>query len=196
MPCEIFSQGGRDRALYSHLWGAFLLMVESLKICFVSTLAAVPYGVVHDQITARICLQYFTIFHPPIFATQSPTLLALGWGVIATWWMGAALGVLLAIACRIGSRPKLSAANVFKPIAKLLIVMAGCALLAGLLGFALARRGTVFPPEWVSDNLPPAADARFMADWWAHGASYAVGFFGGIILCILQYRRRTEAAGN
>jgi hypothetical protein len=171
-------------------------MIESLKICFVSILAAILYGIVHDQITARVCLQYFTIFHPPVFATQSPTLLAFGWGVIATWWMGAFLGVLLALACRAGSHPKLSARNVLKPIGKLLGLMAGCALLAGLLGFVLARRGVVVPPEWVSHNLPPTADARFMADWWAHGASYAVGFFGGIVLCILQYRRRAEAKRN
>ena len=167
-------------------------MVESLKICLVSIVAAILYGVVHDQITARVCLEYFTVFHPPVFATQSPTLQALGWGVIATWWMGAFLGALLAIAARAGSRPKLSAANILKPVAKLLAIMAGCALLAGLLGFVLARQGAIFPPKWVSDNLPPTAHARFMADWWAHGASYAAGFFGGIVLCILQYRRRAK----
>jgi hypothetical protein len=167
-------------------------MVESLKICFVSIVAAILYGVIHDQITARMCLEYFTVFHPPVFVTQSPTLLAFGWGVIATWWMGAFLGVLLAIAARAGSHPKLSAVNLFKPIGKLLVVMAGCALLAGFVGFVLARQDVVFPPRWVSDNLPPAAHARFMADWWAHNTSYAVGFFGGIILCVLQYRRRVK----
>jgi hypothetical protein len=44
--------------------------------------AAVLYGVLHDQITARVCLEYFTVFHPPVFATQSPTRwqIALGDG--------------------------------------------------------------------------------------------------------------------
>jgi len=165
---------------------------ESLKICFVSIVAAILYGVIHDQITVRVCLEYFTVFHPPVFVTQSPTLLALGWGVIATWWVGAFLGVMLAIAARAGSRPKLSAVNLFKPIGKLLVATAGCALLAGFLGFVLTRQGVVFPPQWVSDNLSPAAYDRFMADWWAHNASYAVGFIGGIILCVLQYRRRVK----
>jgi len=165
-------------------------MIESLKILGVSIVVAVLYGVIHDQITARVCIQYFTVFHPPVFATQSPTLLAFGWGVIATWWVGAFLGVLLAIAARAGSRPKLSAPTLFKPIGKLMVVMAAGALLAGLLGFVLARRGMVFPPEWVASTMSPAAHASFMADWWAHGASYTVGFFGGITLCVLQYRRR------
>jgi hypothetical protein len=53
------------------------LQVEFLKIVVVSILAAVLYGIVHDQVTARICLQNFTVFHPPIFHTETPTLLAL-----------------------------------------------------------------------------------------------------------------------
>src|SRR6266851_7327927 len=115
--------------------------MQSIKIILTCVVAAVLYGIVHDQVTARICVEYFSVFHPPIFPTQSPTLLALGWGVIATWWMGAFLGVLLAIAARAGSRPKLSVVNLFKPIGKLLVVMAGCALLAGFSGFVLARQG-------------------------------------------------------
>jgi hypothetical protein len=167
-------------------------MVESLKIFFGCIVAAILYGVLHDQVTARICVEYFTVFHPPVFATRSPTLLALGWGVIATWWVGAFLGLLLVISTRAGSRPKLSAVSVFKPILKLLLVMAGGATLAGLSGFVLTREGIISPPEAVLANLPSVAHARFMADWWAHSASYAVGFFGGIILCILQYRIRRK----
>lgn len=164
--------------------------MESLKIVFACIVAAVLYGIVHDQFTARICIEYFTVFHPPVFATRSPTLLAIGWGTIATWWVGAALGLLLALAARAGSRPKLAAATLLRPIGKLLLVMAVCAALTGLTGFFLARQGLIIPPEFVLKSLPPSAGPRFMADWWAHSASYAVGFFGGIILCVVQYRRR------
>jgi hypothetical protein len=168
-------------------------MVESLKIVFLCIVAAIFYGTVHDQITARVCLEYFTVFHPPVFATQSPTLLAFGWGAIATWWVGAFLGVGLAIAARAGTKPKLSAASVSRPVGKLLIIMAGFAVLAGSLGFVLAQRGSISPPDWISDKLPRAKNARFMADWWAHNTSYGVGLFGGVILCVLQYRKRSVA---
>jgi hypothetical protein len=171
-------------------------MIESLKIVLVCVIAAVLYGVVHDQITVRICLEYFTVFHPRVFVTQSPTLLAVGWGIIATWWMGAFLGVLLAFAARAGSYPKLSAINLLKPIGKLLGLMAGSAVFAGLLGFVLARQDIVSPPPWVSLSLSQGAHARFMADWWTHNASYAVAFFGGIALCVLQYRRRIKVGRN
>jgi hypothetical protein len=56
-------------------------MTEHLKIILACVAAAIIYGILHDQITARVCVEYFTIFHPPVFATQSPTLLAFGWGV-------------------------------------------------------------------------------------------------------------------
>jgi hypothetical protein len=98
--------------------------------------------------------------------------------------------MLLALAARAGSRPKLAAAALIRPIGKVLLVMASCAAISGLTGFCLARRGLISPPELVTNSLPLSAGPRFMADWWAHGASYAVGFFGGIILAATQYRRR------
>lgn len=112
--------------------------MESLKIIATCILAAVFYGVVHDQFTARICVEYFTEFHPPVFATQSPTLLALGWGAIATWWAGAIIGTLLAIAARAGSRPKLSFRSIVIWLPLLMGVMGLCAVASGAIGYFLA----------------------------------------------------------
>ena len=52
--------------------------MQWITIVLLSVLTCVTYGVVHDQITARICVEYFTIGHPPVFATDDPTLLGLG----------------------------------------------------------------------------------------------------------------------
>lgn len=52
---------------------------DFIAIVLLAVLAACGYGVIHDQITVRICLEYFTIGHPRIFTTESPTLLAFGW---------------------------------------------------------------------------------------------------------------------
>ena len=97
---------------------------------------------------------------------------------------------LVAVTARAGWRPKLPAGILIYPIGKLLLVMAGSALISGLAGYMLARHGVIAPPSLVAFNLRPSAHARFMADWWAHNASYAVGFLGGIVLCAGQYRRR------
>jgi len=67
-------------------------------IVLLCVLAAVAYGVVHDQVTVRVCVEYFTVGHPPVFPTDDPTLLGLGWGVLATWWVGVLLGLGLAVA--------------------------------------------------------------------------------------------------
>ena len=164
--------------------------MQSLRIILTCIAAAVVYGIVHDQFTAHICVEYFSVFHPPVFPTESPMLLALGWGVIATWWMGAFLGVLVALAARAGSRRKVDAFELVRPISKLLLTMGFLAAVAGLTGHMLAHRGAIAPPGWVATVLPPARHARFMADWWAHNASYLVGFFGGIVLCVVTIRKR------
>ena len=80
--------------------------MEALKIVLFATLAAVCYGILHDQVTAHLCVEYFTIAHPPVFPTESPFWLAIGWGIIATWWVGLRLGVLLAVAARFGAKPE------------------------------------------------------------------------------------------
>ena len=77
--------------------------MQSAKIILLCIAAAVIYGIVHDQITARVCVEYFTIGHPDIFGTDSPTLLAFGWGIVATWWAGVLIGVPLAFTSLLGS---------------------------------------------------------------------------------------------
>jgi|SRR5579859_6971364 len=164
--------------------------MEALKIIALCILAAITYGIVHDQITARICIEYFTIGHPPVFHTTSPTLLGLGWGVIATWWVGLFLGVPLALAARCGTRTRLTAAQLTPSIAKLLVVMACAAFLAGLMGFILASRGTIQLPDFMAGSIPSNHRVGFMADWWAHSASYLSGFVGGMVVIVWSWRKR------
>ncbi|MCE9534089.1 MAG: hypothetical protein K8T89_23670 [Planctomycetes bacterium] len=145
--------------------------VQSLSIILMCIVAAVMYGVGHDQITARVCVEYFTVGHPPVFDTDDPTLLGIGWGIIATWWVGLLLGIPLALVSRAGSRPKRSVGSLIRPIAWLLVVMAVCSLVAGLMGWLLARNGAVFLVEPLASELPADRHVPFLADLWAHSAS-------------------------
>src|SRR5438046_1821291 len=95
-----------------------------LKIVALSIGAAVFYGVLHDQITARLCIEYFTVAHPPVVLSDSPTLQGLVWGVIATWWVGFLLGVPLAIVALTGDYPIWTAKSLMRPIGILLTIMA------------------------------------------------------------------------
>jgi len=165
--------------------------MEVLKIWLFCIGAAICYGIVHDQITVRICVEYFSLFHPTILPLKSPTLLALQWGILATWWVGAFLGVLLAIAARAGNRIPLRAPDLFCTVGTLLLCMFAGAALAGATGFLLAKAG-YFDLAWLSPLLPSEKHARFMADWWAHIASYFVGIVGGLIVCVRTYLRREK----
>jgi hypothetical protein len=164
--------------------------MPTLAIIALCIASAVIYGILHDQVTARVCVEYFTVGHPPVFGTESPTLLGIGWGIIATWWVGLLLGVPLAAAARAGSRPKRSARSLVRPILTLLAVMAACALVAGLTGFALGRQGAVVLLEPLASRVPSERHARFLADLWAHSASYLVGFVGGLVVIVRVWRSR------
>jgi hypothetical protein len=165
--------------------------MESVKIILLCVLSAVAYGIVHDQVTARVCVEYFTVGHPPVFNTEDPTLLGLGWGIIATWWVGLILGVPLTFVARFGSRPKRSARSLLVPIVQLLCVMGIGAALAGVIGWFLGSIGAVFLVGRVAEELPEHRHVPFLADLWAHSASYAIGFFGGIVQMVRIWRSRT-----
>jgi len=67
--------------------------------------------------------------------------------------------------------------------------MAASAIFFGVIGYMLARRG-VLATDWLTFTASPALRYRFMADWWAHTASYGTAFVGGVVLCVMTYRRR------
>jgi hypothetical protein len=173
--------------------------VQALRIVLMCVGAAVCYGVAHDQVTARVCVEFFTVGHPPVFGTDDPTLLGIGWGIVATWWVGLLLGVALAVVARAGGRPKRAAGTLVRPVAWLLAGMAASALAAGAVGWRLASRGVVFLTGPIARELPADRHVPFIADLWAHSASYIVGFIGGIVALVLVWRsrgRHTTTAGT
>jgi hypothetical protein len=163
-------------------------MLEFLKIVLFSVISAIAYGILHDQITARISVEYFTLGHPFLIDSDSPTLLAFAWGTVATWWVGLSLGIPLAFAARIGKRPRLGWRDLVRPMMVLLGCSALCALLFGITGYVLASDGAV---ELLDHPVVHGEKAvRFLAVNFAHIASYAVGSLGGIVLICYVWRMR------
>ncbi len=162
-------------------------MREFVIIWGMAIVAAVGYGVVHDQVTVRVCPEYFTVFHPDIGFSHNLTLLAAGWGVIATWWMGAILGLPLAIVARVGSLPPFFPKHLVKPLGILLAVMAVSALCAAIYGAG-------HPDPHAIKFVPATKLAAFTADWYAHHTSYFVGGWGGLVLCFWVWSMRRQLA--
>lgn len=171
--------------------------MEFLKTVLFCIVAACVYGILHDQITVRISLEYFTIGHPMIMSgLLSPTALAVAWGIIATWWVGLILGILIAVSAHVGSRPKLAFRSVVRPVLSLLAVMAVLAAVAGVIGNLLASGGSVWLMEPQASQVPRERHVGFLTALWCHSASYLVGFVGGIVICVRLFLRRSAAASS
>jgi hypothetical protein len=164
--------------------------MRAAAVVLMCVAAAIVYGIVHDQITARVCVEYFTVGHPPVFATDDPTLLGLGWGILATWWVGLILGIGLAIAATAGSRPPRTVRSLVRPVLALLVVTGLSAAVMGVAGFALAEAGWVSLLKPDVGLVPPEKRNRFLADLWAHNTSYAVGLVGGFVVMVRVWRSR------
>jgi hypothetical protein len=163
---------------------------KKTKVILVSTLAAIAYGIIHDQITAHLCVEYFTIAHPPLFHTESPTILAFCWGVLATVGIGVVLGVLLAAVSQSEGLPPYPILHLGRSILSLLVAMALMAFLAGVLGFELSLHSLISLPIGFAELISPARRDRFMAVWFAHGASYLTGLTGGTLLILRIWNQR------
>ena len=170
------------------------VIFEAIKIAAFATLAAITYGILHDQITAHVCVEYFTVAHPPVFPTESPFWLAIGWGIIATWWVGLPLGIGLAIAARVGRPSKMTLADLRRPIIILMFASGVIAMISGAIGASLVAAGAVAIPVGWSTVISADRWVAFSFDAWAHLASYASGAIGGILIIGITTAKRFGSA--
>lgn len=159
----------------------------TLALILGSTGLAIAYGVIHDLVTAHVAVEHFTVHHVRLVASESPVVMALLWGVIATWWFGAGAGALFAFASQGGTRlPKLSARNVLRAEFRTLVgVWIGAmVVLVGIYAFGVS----VFPESKKVDTLDWRGDVRLIAVAITHGYSYlanamaAIGLAGWIMV--------------
>ncbi len=171
-------------------------MLQRLLIILMCVLGAVLYGIVHDHITVRICLEYFNPGHPPIFGgTSNPELLAFGWGVIATWWVGFLLGVPLSLCCTEGRLPRITPRQLLNPLALTLGTLALLAALSGTVAYFAAKHGYyLYDDEHPGEGWPEPLAIRFATDHMTHLASYLFGGILGIALCVWALIHRFRMA--
>ena len=168
-------------------------MRENGKIVGMCVRGAVLFGEIQDHSLIRYCPEYFSVFHPDVFRTDNPILLALGWGFLATWWVGLILGAILVACARSGDWPRLRWQNL-APGVLLIFLATGIATAAT---FAVAW-SVGFEAPW--DLLGPFADysppvrQKVSIMLAAYNASYATAFLGGLALAAWTVRRRMKLA--
>lgn len=162
-------------------------MSEGAKIVGGCIVLAVLYGWAHDGVTANVAVEYFTIYHPKVIESESPWAMAALWGVIATWWVGAIAGGVLAAAARLGSAPKIGAKTVLRTVAIIEVVLYLLAMAV------LATSLAVLPPV-----VHFGTDYRrgIAADGITHEFSYAGSALAiiGYALWLVVLRRRLPSS--
>jgi len=153
--------------------------------------AAVVYGIVHDMVTAHVCVEYFTEYHPRLVDSGNPVVLALFWGVVATWWVGAPLGLLLSAGVAAGERPPLPWPRVFR----LLAWFVGILLLVSL-GCGLVGASSAWPAYLLPKDLPPERATRFQFVQVSHLVSYGAGVLGGLVLPAIAWHWRRRSGNS
>ncbi|MCK5841603.1 MAG: hypothetical protein KAH31_05525 [Candidatus Sabulitectum sp.] len=171
-------------------------MKQTAKIILLCMTAAIFYGIVHNQVTVRISLEYFTIGHRALISSTSPTLMGIAWGVHPNWWVGMSMGIILAAAARLGKWPKRDVRSLIKPLLILFLISGMASATAGILGYRLANSGTLGLYGPLASSVPASGHAAYISALWMHTASYTVGTMGALILSLLVFTGRIRSASE
>lgn len=169
--------------------------MPALRILFAAVAAVVAYAAAQDQVSVRVCPEYFTVGHDSSgLPFDDPTLLGLYWGVQGGLGGGIVLGVALALTCRFGDGPKLALADVAPGLAVLVgaIALASLGAMAGTCHVGGAT-GVRFDGV-LGGRLPPESHVPFLAVTVAHFTTYLVSAAGSVALCVWAGLRRRASS--
>ncbi len=119
-----------------------------LRFVGATTAVVVLFATLHDQWLIRFAPEHFTLYHPAIFPTDSLTLIALGFALLASFGPALVLGAALWAAARLGPRPPVSLAHTI-PLLGLGLIVAECVALSigALCGNRFEAHATLCFPE-------------------------------------------------
>jgi len=174
-------------------FGIFLLFI------IITPLLSGLYGIIHDQITYSISVEYFTKFKFYQFGLMdigneaifpNPRLQVSIIGFMATWWLGIPIGVLLGIEVLRYKNPKEMFSATFKAIFITILV----AVLGGIVGFfygyffLINRPIEDFSTWYIPDNI---IDIKSYIEVGAiHNFSYISGIIGLLVALIYSSVKR------
>lgn len=157
-------------------------MKQTVLIILLCVASSILFGVLHNQVSARVSSEYFTIGHRALIHSTSPTLMGIAWGINSTWWVGLILGVLLALTGRAGGRPRRTAGSFVKPLFFLFVFCGFAAVAMGTVAFRLSASGSLPFLKGMSFAVPAGKQAGYMAALWMHSTSYTAAAMGGLVI--------------
>ncbi len=136
-------------------------------------------GIAVDLVTANVAVEYFTIHHPHVVDSDSPWVMALVWGVGASWWFGLIAALLLWWVNLRRAEP-LPGKGILRMTVPALILI--WLIMMAIMSSVFAVAGTI--PE--SKRRPTfESDRRLMSVALAHASEYVLG---GIVTIVLMVR--------
>jgi hypothetical protein len=174
-----------------------------LLLVLVACLLAGLYGVVHDQLTYSISPEYYTKFKFYQFGLKdggdeaifsNPRIEVSIVGLLATWWMGIPIGLVLGLVGLIHKDWR----TMFFTTSKAFVLTIVIAFATGLMGLAYGqlfltqKAKTEFQNWYIPDNLIDFEN--FIKVGSMHNFSYLGGLFGliGGLLFTIRQKRRNE----
>ena len=165
------------------------------RFALIGLVAIVGYAIVQDQISARLCPEYFTVLHRPVPGVTDPTLLGVCWGFLGGWWGGALLGYAAGLTATLGPHPKLTPRELLKPIALLVCAVAAATALAGYSVWRHSEALGVMLDPGMAEAVPPKRHTALLTVACYHFVAYASAVVGGVVLCVWvgsERRKRDE----
>ncbi|MFO0935560.1 MAG: hypothetical protein U0798_03470 [Gemmataceae bacterium] len=147
---------------------------------------ACALGIGVDSITANVAVEYFSVHHPRIVPSENPWILALAWGVAASWWFGLIAGLIVAFINHRRAEPlaprRILRWNLIACVtiwALMLAVVLGVYLAAGTI--PIEKRPATFEH-----------DRRLVAVAMGHQYEYLLGAIAGVTIAIMTWRAKAR----
>lgn len=157
-----------------------------LTIVLGSTLLTCVLGICLDLVTANVAVEYFSVHHPKIIATDNPWALALVWGVAASWWFGAIAGAVVAAINHRRKQP-LEPSRILRWTATACIAL--WSIMVAILVAVMVISSTI-PIERRPATFE--SDRRLVAVAMAHQYEYILGAIALLVIGAMTWRARPE----
>jgi hypothetical protein len=152
------------------------------------------YAAVQDQVSARLCPEYFTHFHNPIPGLSDPTLTGIAYGFLGAWWGGALFGYFAGITATVGKRPPLAVRQLLLPMGLAVAAVAGVSAITGG-AVALYADGLMVEVNQYAAGPVPAARRRWLLVVCCyHLAAYVSAVVASLTCCVWIARERARRA--
>ena len=164
-----------------------------VRLAAFSMFGAICFGILHDLVTAHIYVEYFTVHHPKLVESTSPIVMALLWGVLATFWVGLPIGIVLHFANELGSSPHLEETRIRALIVRGLVMLLLSSMAVLLIVYLMIN---LIPMDKRKPDFDEARRAMSVAI--THMYSYMGGTAVGVSLALrilyLRSRLKREVA--